>query len=161
MSNRIKIFSILSLFFVWFFVSSVAQAATDVTLSGFGTGGVDDVYINDGLINSRDSYSNGTYHVCWQGSHWQVDADNTTCNGGPSVMYYDATDQDVLQPCDVVTWSVGAGSSPAGSVDCAVEPPVATSTASTTLISDPNRDVFNGILLFVIGMVFTIWLIRK
>jgi len=34
-------------------------------------------------------------------------------------------------------------------------------TASTTVISDPNRDFFNGILLFMVGMIFMTWLFGK
>jgi len=36
-----------------------------------------------------------------------------------------------------------------------------TTSATSTLISDPNRDFFNGIILFMVGMIFTVWLITK
>jgi len=43
-------------------------------------------------------------------------------------------------------------------------PTEATSTwpsiASSTVIYDPNRDYFNGLLLFMIGMTFIIWLFK-
>lgn len=35
------------------------------------------------------------------------------------------------------------------------------SMGTTTVIMDPNRDFFNGILLFMGGMVFVIWLFRR
>jgi hypothetical protein len=42
-----------------------------------------------------------------------------------------------------------------------VAPTSTTATATTTLISDPNRDFFNGQLLFLIGFFGIIWLFKK
>jgi len=151
--------------FALFFLPVVAFAA-DMEASGYGTGGTNGVYIDQSTsVNGYPSYYNGAYYLCHMNTAhtWEIGIDGLCIDGSGTAPYY-YTDDVAGTPDLVTTWLVNDGASPAGTVveyDPGSPDPDASSTATTTPINDPNRDFFNGMVLFFGGLWFVVWLFKS
>jgi len=158
---------VLGAFFLVLFATSEAHA--DLFLEGWGTEAANGCYIDQ----EDGTWSNGTYEIYTAG----IIETDTYCRVGTvdpeTQAYYGqiGTGIDAV-PCDetnaeTIIWQVDTGDSPAGTVEanapgCESPPePPATTTASTTLINNPNQDMFTGWLVFFMAWFGIMWMFRR
>lgn len=82
----------------------------------------------------------------------------------PGYNYTDQYEYRIIYNDTITDCAYEAVTAPFNIVQDEEEPPpeetATTTTATSTLVSDPNRDLFNGILLFFIPMFFIVWYFR-
>jgi len=154
----------ITFFGVMYITTDAAHA--DLFLEGWGTEEANGCYIDQ----EDGTWNNGTYDIYSAG----IEGVDMYCRIGTidpeTQLYYGQIGTgEAAVPCSeanaqTVTWLVDTGESPAGTVvaGCEAPPePPATTTASTTIINNPNQDMFNGFLIFFMAWFGLMWMFRR
>jgi len=163
MKKTLNIVMQFSFLLALFLMPSVSYA-TDITVSGAGTVGVDGCY---------EDQSNGTWiqdgaHTYWIHNDF-VGGDNyciIIANGTPSGLskYFNNTGASVCSVAGATAdaWGADAGANPVPTVTsgCGGTPPF-TGGGSTSTIDQAQQNLSSGVYIFLIAFLGMVWLFRK
>jgi hypothetical protein len=150
--------------FLTFFLFPQVMLAADICLSGWGTAAYNGTGVDTGTLHSAPYYQvDATHIICATGiggsDRWYLTGSTANCTSGPADYYSDVgPGSNVLMAGG---WTVSTGDSPAGVIS-ALACPAPTSTPETSsIINNPNQDLFNGFIIFIIGFFGITWLFKK